>query len=75
MENEFYHSNDQSSSFNFFSDMVISYKLKNSEIFLFLNNIMGNNTYERKIIKYNYITHTVHRLRPREFLIKYSFAL
>lgn len=74
-KNEFYHSNDQSSSFNFFSDMIISYQLKNSTISLSLNNLIGNNTYERKIIKYNYITHTVHRLRPREFIIKYSFAL
>ena len=55
--------------------MIISYQLKNSTISLSLNNLIGNNTYERKIIKYNYITHTVHRLRPREFIIKYSFAL
>ena len=74
-KNEFYHSNDQSSSFNFFSDMIISYQLRNSTISLSLNNLIGNNTYERKIIKYNYITHTVHRLRPREFIIKYSFTL
>lgn len=36
---------------------------------------MGNDTYERKIIKSNFTTHTVYRLRPREFIIKYSFAL
>jgi len=36
---------------------------------------MGNGTYERRIIKSDYVTHTVHRLRPRELVIKYSFAL
>ncbi len=74
-KNEFYHSNDQSASFNFFSDMSISYRLKDSEISLCINNIMGNDTYERRIIKPDYTTHTVYQLRPREFLIKYSFAL
>ncbi len=74
-KNEFYHSNDKSASFNFFSDMSIAYKLKDSEISLCLNNLMGNDTYERRIIKSNFTTHTVYRLRPREFVVKYSFAL
>ena len=74
-KNEFYHSNDRSASFNFFSDVSISYKPKDSEISLCLNNLMGNGTYERRIIKSDYVTHTVHRLRPRELVIKYSFAL
>ena len=74
-KNEFYHSSDKSASFNFFSDMSIAYKLKDSEISLGLNNLIGNDTYERKIIKSNFTTHTFYRLRPREFIIKYSFAL
>lgn len=74
-KNEFYHSNDRSASFNFFSDISISYQLKDSEISLCLNNIMGNDTYERKIINSEFITHTVNRLRPREFIIKYSFSI
>ena len=74
-KNEFYHSNDKSASFNFFSDMSIAYKMRNSEISLCLNNIMGNDTYERRIIKSNFTTYTVYRLRPREFIIKYSFTL
>lgn len=74
-KNEFYHSSDKSASFNFFSDISITYKLKDSEISLCLNNLIGNDTYERKIIKSNFTTHTIYRLRPREFTIKYSFAL
>ena len=38
-------------------------------------NIMGNDTYERKIINSEFITHTVNQLRPREFIIKYSFSI
>ena len=48
-KNEFYHSSDKSASFNFFSDMSIAYKLKDSEISLGLNNLIGNDTYERKL--------------------------
>ena len=67
-KNEFYHSNDHSASFNFFSDLSVSYQFKASEISLSLNNLMGNDTSE-------FITHTVHRQRTREFILKYSFAL
>ena len=74
-KNEFYHSNDQSASSNFFSDLSVSYKFKDREISLCLNNLMNNSTYERRIIHSDYITHTIHQLRPREFVIKYSFAL
>lgn len=72
---EFYHSNDKSVSFNFFSDISIAYKLKDSELAFCLNNLIGNDTYERKIIKSNFTSLAVYRLRPREFIIKYSFAL
>ena len=74
-KNEFYHSNDHSASFNFFSDLSVSYQFKDSEISLSLNNLMGNDTYERRIVRSEFITHTVHRLRPREFILKYTFAL
>ncbi len=73
-KNEFYHSDDKSASFNFFSDVSISFQLKDKEISLYLNNLMGNDTYERRIIKSDYVTYSIHQLRPREFIIKYSFA-
>ena len=74
-KNEFYHSNDQSASSNFFSDLSVAYKFKDSELSLSLNNLMNNSTYERRIIHSDYMVNTVHQLRPREFVIKYSFAL
>ena len=74
-KNEFYHSNDHSASSNFFSDLSVAYKFKDSEISLCLNNLMNNSTYERRIIHSDYIVNTIHQLRPREFVIKYSFAL
>ena len=36
---------------------------------------MGNDTYAHRIVRSEFITHTGHRLRPREFILKYSFAL
>lgn len=74
-KNEIYHSSDNSASFNFFSDISVSYKMKDSEISLCLNNLLGNDTYERRIIQSDFIIQTIHRLRPREFVIKYSFTL
>lgn len=74
-KNELYHSNDKSASFNFFSDLSVSYQFKDSEISFCLNNLMGNDTYERKVIQSDHITQTIHQLRPREFVIKYSFTL
>ena len=74
-KNEFYHSNDQSVSSNFFSDLSVTYKFKDSEISLCLNNLMNNSTYERRSIHSDYIINTIHQLRPRECVIKYSFVL
>ena len=74
-KNEFYHSNDRSVTSNFFSDLSVAYKMKDSEVSLGLNNLMNNSTYERRIIHSDHIVNTIHQLRPREFVIKYSFAL
>lgn len=49
-DNEIYHSNDKSVSFNYFSDISVSYRRKTYEIGLSLNNIFGNNTYSRQTI-------------------------
>ena len=74
-KNEFYHSNDHSASFNFFSDISVSHQFSGSELSLCLNNLMDNNTYERRVVQTDFITHTIHRLRPREIIIKYLFVL
>lgn len=74
-DNECYHSNDKSVSFNFFSDLSISYRKQTYEIGLQCNNIFGNKQYERKNITAYSSIYTINRLRPREILAKVSFNL
>lgn len=72
-DNECYHSNDKSVSFNFFSDMSLSYRTKVYEIRLGCNNILGNKQYERTNITAYQQVYTISRLRPREILGIVSF--
>lgn len=73
--NEACHSNDHSVSFNYFSDLQVSYRTKKYEAGLFVGNIFGNHRYERQYISSYYSNFTVTRLRPREFLFKVSVDL
>eukprot|EP00825_Cyclidium_porcatum_P014515 TRINITY_DN1780_c0_g1_i4.p3 TRINITY_DN1780_c0_g1~~TRINITY_DN1780_c0_g1_i4.p3 ORF type:complete len:125 (-),score=17.84 TRINITY_DN1780_c0_g1_i4:214-588(-) len=74
-DNECYHSNDNSVSFNFFSDMSVSYRTSTYEIGLSGRNIFGNKNYEHRYITDNQQIYTLNRLRPREILAKFSFDL
>lgn len=71
LENEVYHSNDESVSFNFFTDLSMAYKTKRWEIRLLCHNFWGNNEYERKLVSTTQETFTVFQLRPREGIIKF----
>lgn len=74
-DNECYHSNDKTVSFNFFSDLSVFYRTTAYEIGLACNNIFGNTQYERKNITVNQEIYTFNKLRPRELLCKVSFNL
>lgn len=74
-DNECYHSNDKSVSFNFFSDMSISYRTHEYEIGIVCNNLLGTTSYERKFVSGNQQLYTLNRLRVREALAKFSFNL
>ena len=73
--NEMYHSNDHSVSFTFFSDLLVSYRTKEFEVGIQMDNLFGNNKYERHHISTYYTNYTINRLRPREILFKASFDL
>ena len=73
--NELYHSNDHSVSFNYFSDLQISYRTKKIEAGIRMGNIFGNRQYERRHISTYYTSYTVNRLRPREILFMVCFDL
>lgn len=72
-DNEIYHSNDKSVSFNYFSDISVSYRRKTYEIGLSLNNIFGNNTYSRQTINTTVCRYQVMQLRPRSVMARISF--
>lgn len=73
LDNEFYHSNDESVSFNYFSDISVSYRRKTYEIGVSLNNIFGNNTYSKHTISTAMRCYQVTELRPRAIIANVSF--
>ena len=73
--NEMYHSNDQSVSFNYFSDVQVSYRTKTIEAGIRMSNIFGTSSYERRHVSSYATTCTINRLRPREILAKISIDL
>lgn len=72
-KNEWYHSNDESVSFNYFADLNVSYRTKTYEIGMFARNIIGNKTYERKYTSTYQQMYSITRLRPREVMAKVMF--
>ena len=73
--NEIYHSNDHSVSFNYFSDIQVSYRTKTIEAGVRMSNIFGTSNYERQHVSSYATTCTINRLRPREILAKISIDL
>jgi hypothetical protein len=71
--NDIYHSNDKSVSFCYFSDLAVSYRRKEYEIGITLNNIFGKTEYERRTITTDQRLYNITRLRPREIVAKVSF--
>ena len=75
VDNEFYHSNDHSVSFSHFADVSVSYRTKQYEIGIWLNNIMGADKYERRYTTSTQHVYSVTRLRTRELMARVFFNL
>lgn len=73
LDNEFYHSNDESVSFNYFSDISVSYRRKTYEIGVSLDNIFGNDTYCKRTFSTTTRCYQATQLRPRAVMAKVSF--
>lgn len=73
--NEMYHSNDESVSFTYFSDVQVSYRTKKWEVGIQMNNIFGSSKYERRYISSYSTRYTISHLRPREILCKVNLDL
>lgn len=75
LNNDLYHSNDESVKFNHFLDLGLSYKEKRYEWTLACHNLLGRSRYERRILSTDQLQYTVHRLRPREVMMKLSIDI
>lgn len=73
--NECYHSSEESIPFSFFSDFSVSYRVKAYEVGLACTNLFGSRDYEHRLVTTSQTIFTINRLRPREFLAKFSFNL
>lgn len=75
VKNELFHTNEEGVDVNYFLDLALSYKAKRWELSLMANNIIGTSQFERRILGNTVESYSVTRLRPREFMVKYSFDL
>ncbi len=70
---ELYHSNDNSVSTNYFSDVEIRYRHNKKGVSVRMSNIFGTKNYCREIVSDNYRQYSVNHLRPREIVANVSF--
>lgn len=73
--NEYYHSNDNTISNNYFCDIKASYRTKAYEIGLTCTNIFGTTDYERHIVNSYTRAFTMNILRLRSVLCFLSFSI
>ena len=73
--NELYHSNDESVSTNYFSDLSVSYRTKTYEIGLQCHNLFGTREYRRHYTTSYTDVIVQNQLRPREFLFRVFFNI
>lgn len=75
IKNELFHTSDESIGTNHFLDFAVSYKTKRWELSLTANNLIGTSEFERRTLGNTIESYSITRLRPREFLAKWSVDL
>jgi hypothetical protein len=71
--NDLYYNNTSSSTFSYFSDLSLSYIMKNSEIQLFANNIFNETKFNKWGLGSFSESHYLTFLHERQILVKYKF--
>ncbi len=74
-KNSLFHINEEGAGVNYFLDLALSYRSKRWEISLTMNNVVGTSEFECRILGNTVESYTITRLRPREFLLKFSIDL
>lgn len=75
IRNELFHSSDASIGTNYFLDGSLGYKAGRWELSLQANNLIGTSRFERRVLGNTVESYSITRLRPREFLVKWSFDM
>lgn len=75
LSNELYHSKGKNLGVNYFCDFSISYKAKRWELACMTNNIFGTSRFKRQTLTNTIMAYSITTLRPREYMLKYSFDL
>lgn len=75
IKNELFHTSEEGVDLNYFLDLALSYKAKRWELAVKANNLIGNTQFERRVLGNTIESYSVTRLRPREFLVKWSVDL
>ncbi len=75
LKSEIYYSDDKPVSYYFFSDVNITYRKREYEIGLIINNIFGNKTFERRFITNTQQIFTYSKIRQRELLLHVSLNI
>lgn len=75
VKNELFHTDEEGIDANYFLDLALSYKAKRWELSLMANNIISTLEFERRILGNTVESYSITRLRPREFMVKWSFDL
>lgn len=75
VSNELFHSSESDYGTNYYCDFSLSYKASRWELAFMANNILGNTAYRHRQINADMETYSITTLRPREFLVKFSFDI
>lgn len=75
LSNELYHGKGKNIGTNYYCDFKLSYKTKRWELSFLTNNIFGTSELKRQTLSNTVMSYTITTLRPREYMVKYSFDL
>lgn len=75
VKNALFHTNEEGVGANYFLDLAFTYKSKRWELSVLTNNVIGTSVFERRILGNTVESYSITRLRPREFMAKFSVDL
>ncbi len=75
LNNELYHSKGKNLGVNYYCDFTVSYKAKRWEFSFLTYNIFGTSKFKRQALGNTVMSYSITTLRPREYMVKYSFDL